>query len=129
MTDFTKTVTNSINCFGGAPSNKWNAYNWNAFLWGEGTADVTVTIGKTFGNSLTPSSTFSESINAFKTLSNSLSPTFGISSEYLIDGQGYSYVFIPNVTNGYQRVTVTYSSGVAASSTWSSGTAASTTWS
>ncbi len=53
MTAFSKTVTNSLNIFG-CPSDKWNVFNWNAFLWGSGTTDLPVQVRHLVTNTLTP---------------------------------------------------------------------------
>lgn len=39
MTDFSKTISESIRSFGGGPTSKWND-TWNAFKWGAGTYNV-----------------------------------------------------------------------------------------
>ena len=41
MADFAKTISNSINLFA-SPADKWGDWNWNAFLWGAGTAAAVV---------------------------------------------------------------------------------------
>ncbi len=53
MTAFSKTVTNSLNFFG-CPSDKWQAFNWNAFIWGSGTADLPVQVRHLVTNALSP---------------------------------------------------------------------------
>lgn len=50
MADLSQTITNAVNCFGMGASSKWGA-NWGEFLWGEGTNDVAVDVGKLITNS------------------------------------------------------------------------------
>ena len=129
MADFTKTITNSINCFGPAPSNKWNAHDWNAFLWGEGNTDHIVNVGKVISNTLAMTDSLSAENGFFRTLNNTLTVTSDNSSEGLRDSDGYSYVFISNVTNAEQRTSASWTQGTRDTETWTSGTATSTAWS
>ena len=127
MTDHSITVANSLNLFGVAPSDKWNAYAWNAFLWGEGTADLGVAVVHLISNSLTLSDAYGKGVT--KLVSETLSVTGDMSSEVLFDAEGYRYVFPDRTTEGEERDFSTWTSGTAASATWTSGTVTSTTWS
>ncbi len=73
MTAFTKTVSNSLNIFG-CPSDHWNAFTWNNFNWGSGTADLPVQVRHLVTNTLSPTE---DSIgHAVRHLvTNALSPT------------------------------------------------------
>lgn len=128
MANYSKTVSNSLRLFGVAPSSKWGAYNWNAFIWGEGTTDLTTIIEKWLSNAVTPSSTVSISLFFAQTISNTLSVTSDMGSETLTDGAGYNYVIgnaseledrsLPNWTD-QTRDTETYTTVSNASTTWS----------
>ncbi len=127
MADFTKTISNSLNSFGGI-TNKWNSYNWGSFIWGEGTADLIVDVIKVISNALTPDSDISQT-EVFLLLSNSLSTTDELSDVNLRDPVGYYYVFPSNTTNHKRTAIPSYTSGSNPSSTWTSGAAASGSWS
>lgn len=130
MADFTKTMTNSLNLFGGAPSNKWASYNWNAFIWGEGTADFAVSFLKILDSgAITPSDAYIINVDFSKSLTNSLSVDADMGSETLRDSAGYLYVYPNNVTEAESRSFASYTSGSDASNSWSSASVSSVTWS
>lgn len=129
MANLTITITNSIRCFGPAPSDKWNAYNWNAFKYGEGTVDLAVNVGKFLSNSITTDNALTIVTNINKVITNTIAMTSENASEGLKDSDGFSYVFVSNTTNGESRSFSTWASGTANAPTWASGTAGSTTWS
>lgn len=128
MADFSKTISNSVNLFGGSPTSLWNAWNWNAFRWGEGTADLPVAVMHLIGESLSLDS----GIGKFDTahlISESLSPDSAMDSEYLTDGSGYNYVFPSDVTNHQDQAIASYTVGSNPSNSWSSAAAGGTVWS
>lgn len=129
MANHTITITNRINCFGPAPSNKWNAHSWNAFVWGEGNTDLISAYDKILANavSLANAVTLESTINL--TISNSIAITSDNLSEGLTDGSGYSYVFISNTTNAEERPVTTWTRGTPDTETWTSGVVTTTTWS
>jgi len=151
MADHNITISNSLNTFGPAPSDVWNAWNWNAFKWGEGTADLQVFVNLIVNTSdlaptsamslhwgfyisiadasLTPTSSIDAYLYTSITISNALSPTADMYSESLTDGSGYSYVFASNVTNAEDGTTPTYTSVSDGTGTWTAVSAATTTWS
>lgn len=127
MADFNITISNRLNCFGAAPTDKWGAHNWNAFLWGEGTADLVVLVNKIIiSESLTLTDAWTKSLSHL--ISETLTPLADMGSEGLRQGD-WSYVFVSNTTEGEQRDFPTWSSGTAGSTTWTSQAAGSTTWS
>jgi hypothetical protein len=121
------TITNRLNVFGPAPSNKWADYLWNSFNWGEGTADLQAFVLKTLSNSIAPDS--SASLGLVHPISNSLAPTTAMGSERLKDGSGYDYVFPDDTTEGEDRDFPTWTEPGAAASTWTPATDPSTSWS
>lgn len=127
MADFTKTISNSVNTFGGI-TNKWNERNWGAFKWGEGTNDLPVDVMHLISEALAPDSGISERV-VLHLISESLSPTSDISYEALTDGSGYFYVFPSGQTNHENQAIPSYTSGSSPGSTWTSATAGSTSWS
>lgn len=68
MADATMVIANAFNLFGLAPSDLWNAYNWNAFKWGEGTADSIQYINKNIANTSTYDSSLAK--NTDKNIAN-----------------------------------------------------------
>jgi hypothetical protein len=129
VADFTVTIANSLNVFGPAPSNKWNAWAWNAFRWGEGTADLAVSVGKVIGNSLALSDSATPVTAFFVNVSATLTLASDMGSERLTDAAGYAYVFPSDTTEAENRDIPDWSTSTAATPTWSSATAGGTSWS
>ena len=127
MAALTITVTSTVRCFGVAPSNKWNAYNWNAFIWGEGTADLPVVFGKLITNAQASDTALTK--QPYKLISESISSSGETSSERLRDGAGYSYVFPNNTTDAEERDIPSWAAGAAGSTSWSSQAVTTTAWS
>lgn len=150
MADYNVTINNSVNTFGPAPSNLWNAYNWNSFLWGEGTSDLAVYVNLIVNTSsfsldsaitqywgfyisisdasLVPTSSVDIYFATGITISETLSPTADMYAETLGDGSGYNYVFGVS-TNAENRPPSTYTEASDPSTTWVAASAATTTWS
>ena len=108
MADFSKTISNSVNAFGIAPSNKWNVFNWNAFTWGEGTSDLIV-----FIDHMLISEGFSVATDISLNFTVKNRNTFSIGTEIsdlrLNDGTGvFQKVFPGNVTNATDRIETSY---------------------
>lgn len=130
MADLTKTVSNSLNLFGGSPSTKWGSdqpMTWGTSKWGEGSSPMIRLYFKTITNSQPLSDAFSK--GAAKVVLQDLVFTEDLSSESLGSGNGYSYVFPKPSTNAEDRSTPTYTDVSAGSTTYTSLTVASTTWS
>lgn len=130
MTDYNVSINNSMNLFGPAPTDLWNAYAWNAFLWGEGTADLQVIVTKVIENSsgVSLDSSVSTSLSIYLTISNTLTPVADMHSESLYNG-GWSYVFASNTTDGESRYFPSYTEASAQSTTWASAAVSATSWS
>jgi hypothetical protein len=127
MTDFSVTFTVGINCFGIAPSNKWGAHNWNAFLWGEGTKDLETRVQKLISESVAPDTTITKDHR--HPITETLSVSGDLGAESLSDGSGYLYVFPDRTTDGEQRDFPVYTSGTAQSTSFACQAAGSTVWS
>jgi len=127
VADFTITISNSLSVFGPAPSDKWGAFNWNEFLWGEGTIDLAVAVSKTLSNSLVLTDAFQKTPN--RVIQNVLTVDADMGSERLSDAAGYDYVFLSNTTEAEDRATPSWASAAAGASTWTSATAGNTNWS
>lgn len=127
MANFNITISNSLNFFGPAPSNKWNQYNWNSFLWGEGTTDLAVSAVKVITNDLAPTDAVAKS--AHRVFAEELFATADMGSETLRDGEGYYYNFPDRTTEAEDRDFPDWSQQSASSTSWASQAAASTSWS
>lgn len=128
MTDFTQTVNESLNVFGGAISDNWNAYNWGAFKWGEGTNTIIVDTDNYIAESEAPTDSI-DSLDSIVVIPESISVAGDPTSETLSDGSGYDYVFPSNQTNHENQSLATYTAGSNPNNSWSSANAGSTTWS
>jgi hypothetical protein len=133
VADHVISISNSLNLFGPAPSTKWGegspyTMTWGTSKWGEGTEDLIVSVEKYLGNEITASDAyFKEAAHAVNF--GEISSTFEMSSESLLDGSGYYYVFRKPSTDAENQVITTYASGSVASVTWTSGTVSATSWS
>lgn len=140
------TVTNSVRAFGGGPSSLWNAYNWNAFKWGDGTVKIPDRITKQISNSLTPDSAryfrfvhlvavdpltvdSARFVRFKKLIANEISPTGDSTGQYVFDAAGYYHVQPGGTTNNNDRVDSTWAAATRTAPVWAAGTASSTTWS
>jgi hypothetical protein len=134
LADYSVSISNSINCFGPAPSTKWGVgsvytMTWGVSKWGEGTIDLethterTITMQSlTFGGGLM-------SLEPIKVLSNTFDFTSETTSEDLRTANGYYYQFTRPTTDAESRNQSTYTTGSAGSTLYTSGSAASTPWS
>lgn len=126
MTAYSMTVTNSVNMFGIAPPNMWNDYQWGAFLWGEGTADLITRTTKVLANSVAGASAVYKT--PMHVISNSLTPSADMGAEYVRQGS-YYHVFPDRTTDAESRDTPTWTAASSTAPTWTSAAAGSTTWS
>ena len=133
MADFTKTVSNTLNVFGPAPSTKWGTgtpytMTWGTSKWGEGTEDLVVLPGKFIGNSLAPTSEISSKDFFHLVDMGSLSPTSETVTETLSSGI-WDYVFVSNTSDADDRSFASWTDDTSASTSWTDDTSPSTTWS
>lgn len=129
MADLTITISESLNVFGPAPSNKWNEYNWNAFFYGEGNNAIAVSYEFLNSETLTPSDAFTTVSDFEYSFSETLTPSEAVSGERLSDPDGYSYIFTGGTTNAASATVAPYTSGTFGTGTWTSSTVTTTTWS
>lgn len=133
MADFTKTITNSIQCFGAGPSSQWGVMQWNSggtYKWGEGTVEIQQDFAKVLSpKTLTLSDTLSLVVDFNVTLSESLPSDFEASDETLSDQAGYSYVFRLPTTNAEDQIITSYTTDPDESTSYASLTVATTVWS
>jgi hypothetical protein len=132
MADHIITISNSINSLGPAPSTKWGSgspytMTWGTSKWGEGTQDLIVEMIKLITNTVTPSDALFNSID--KVVGNDLTVTSETTSEELLSGNGYFYLFPLPTTDAEDRNLSTYTSGTAAATTYIPASQPSTSWS
>lgn len=102
MADLQQNISNTVNIFGQGPTNKWNAHNWGAFLWGEGNTDMIHGIYKFISNDTNFSTEPVKEAGAF--IDNALSCDAAVGSIEQIDNARYRYVFVPGSTNAIDRI-------------------------
>lgn len=145
MTDFAKTIANSLNALGGGVTRKWNAFLWGTF-WGEGSigfAERLVT--HQFSSPCTVATI--EHFDVLHGLENAqgtdtgfvFGPIVMIGSSLtlqsnpddmrLLDGAGYTYVFPSGASDLLDRDFPIYTSSAANLSTWTTSTVGTPTWS
>jgi hypothetical protein len=121
------TVSSSFRVFG--DTSRWQAYNWQAFKWGDGTRDLEVNPTKVVDNSLAPTDNSLTEVLWSRTIENSMAVNADMYSEELKDEAGYKYIYPNNVTDLEQRFEPTFTSGAVATSSWTTAAGSSTTWS
>lgn len=134
MADFLKTITNSVNLFGGEAATKWGSalgapYTmvWGTTKWGEGTYTIIINIGKTVRESTTISEAHFKSVGFQRTITALVVPADNISIERLSLGI-WNYVFTSDTTNASDRTQASYVSGAGHTATFTCQAAGSTTW-
>ena len=131
MADFTKTISNSVNAFGGGPSSKWGEANypytftWGTTKWGEGTFSIVFSVEKLIENSTAPDTTLIFEVE--KLVSEAFTASGDMSGEALSDGL-WNYVFTSDTTEGEQRDSANWSDTSQASTSYTCIAAASTIW-
>lgn len=150
MTAYSMTMSAAIVTFGGAPTDKWAAYNWNAFKWGDGTN----TIPKTIRMAVDPTNLSVASTAAINWrfvhllagetilpagatvnfqhrigLSETLTSSDILEHAYIQDPNNYFRVFPEAVTDLTLRSNPTWTQAASAAAAWSTATAGTTVWS
>lgn len=130
MADLAVSITNSINCFGPAPSTKWGSghMTWGSSKWGEGSVDHITEVEKVLAESIALSGGVA-SLNPDKAIANSLDFTSETTSLDLRTANGYFYLFVRPTTDADLRNQASYTQASLGSTTYSSTIATSTTWS
>ena len=123
MADLQTTISNAVSTFGPAPPSRWNAYNWGSFVWGEGTADLAVSVLKVFLESISLDDVLTKELG--RQITNELVPSSDASLEALSQGDYYR-LFAGGTRNAESRVETSWSTDTSTSPTWTQGTASST---
>lgn len=131
MANFTKTITNSVNLFGGSRTSKWGSavlpytMTWGTTKWGEGTFSLVFSVQKVITNSLSPTTDLSKGVR--KIITNTFSAAGAMTSEILTNGT-WRVVFVSDTVNVQDRDSATWASGAANSASYTCAAAGSTTW-
>lgn len=133
MANFTKTITNSINCFGNASTQKWGSSGlypmvWGSSFWGENRVLTQFSFGITVTNTVALDSLI-YSKDFKKALANTFDFVFSPSDEELSESKGYYKVFPRPDTNAENRSLPTYTEINATSPTYTKVTATTAVWS
>jgi hypothetical protein len=121
------TVAETVRCFGGAPTSLWNAYQWGAFKWGEGTASMVV--GAFVGVSEAQASTSAVQNAPAVAVSEAVTTAGTMVSGFIRDEAGYYRIFSNDTPDGEQRDTPTWTAGSTTTPTWTSAAATAASWS
>lgn len=129
MADFTQTIENSINVFGPADTNKWNAITWGTHNWGYGDDDLQTSIFKVLDSgTITLTNEIEKSVGFIRTFSQSMTVTGDMTFEGLTDNAGYSKLD-KGVSNYEDRYFPEYTEATRPDATYTAGTGNSTSWS
>ena len=107
MADFTQTINNTIEIFGGKQTS-----NWGVMLWGEkwayGTNELLITIGKVLDSTITLTDQISDlSVGFFQTISNTITVDADMYLERLTDSNNWSKLWGAS-TNAESRPATSY---------------------
>lgn len=105
MADLSKSISNSIRCFGGSPTTKWGSgmpMVWGTSKWGEGSVSIPLEYMISISNSLVPDSALI--FQTQKMITNSMGVSAETTSEVLSKGV-WAYVFVSDTTNAENRDT------------------------
>lgn len=127
MADFTKTITNGLNIFGGKPPSLWGSAVFGTDYWGFGSRDQITTVYKLFSESLT----LSDQIFTVSTIRLTFTATLVVSGDQAaqmkIDLAGYKYVFGVD-QNAENRPLTSYNSVAGQTTSYTTVTNTQTSW-
>jgi hypothetical protein len=126
MSDYTKTITNSVRVFGGASTDKWNSMTWGTNYWAFGDLNVVLGVGKVISESISLSDSLAKSPT--KVIAVSVSVAGDMSSETKQDSAGYYFVFGTG-TNAENRPMTSYNQVSDNTTSFTSLADTSTSWS
>lgn len=134
MADFTKTITNAIQCLGDSPSSKWGTgtpytFTWGVSKWGESTQDLISYFDKLVDNSIGSDSSVSLFVDFNMSVSNALACISETYSEYLRTGNGYYYYFVAPATDAENRNLTSFTLSNGPTTAYTSLSVSATSWS
>lgn len=128
MAEVAVTVAERVNLFGGAPSNKWGAHLWGAFLYGEGNTNAAFGLGIGVAE-FQDFSTSDVGVAPVLIISEQLSLIGSLGNFYLLDQNGYYHVFSDNTTDGEGRDDPTWTATSSGTASWAAQSMPTVTWS
>jgi hypothetical protein len=102
MSDYSMTVSNSFELFGGAQTTKWDEFNWGEAVWGQGTLGVASDFTKIISEALVIIDDVENYVNFYLEYNNNLVMAFETSNETLYN-DGWAYEFAAPSTNAENR--------------------------
>ena len=126
MADFTKTISNSINCFSLEPATKWGEANWGTGFWGYGSNTIPLDVVKYINNSFTTDDTLVKGYE--KVMSEALTLDEDLIEQTLQDGNGYYYVFPRPAIDADDRNNGVFTEVDSDSTTWTDDSDSTTSW-
>jgi hypothetical protein len=133
MADFVVSISNSINCFGPAPSTKWgtgtNTMTWGSSKWGEGSADLISESEKILSVQSIVIMGGVASLSPNKLISDTFELLSETTSQDLRTANGYYYFFVKPTLDPEQRNQSTYTVASVSATTYTTAPVTSITWS
>lgn len=148
MANWTQSISDTIDFFGIEPTTKWNEFLWGTGKWSYGNFAAPMNVGSVsptqneaatdgyFFNVATGIDNYgSEALTDIFTSNQAISQSESLSfsgtglSEYLLTGNGYTYVFPGPSTDAESDNESTYTAGSRPTTTYTSGVTAGGSWS
>lgn len=127
MTDYTKTLTDTLRVHGPQPTSKWGTMLWGE-NWGIGTELQTDVDKGALSGTITLDDSYTRSIS-LATLTGTISLSGALNDLNLADSNGYSYVFTYPTNDSEDRANTTYTKASTQGTSWTEGSEAGTSWS
>lgn len=103
MAELTQNIANSLNLFGGAPSNKWGDFLWGQFFWGEGNNEILLSFTKVLSNDLQLADNYQHVGNFLRNVGETLVFAAAVDLVQKQDPAGYFYVTPDRTTDFEER--------------------------
>lgn len=127
MADFTQTINNTLEVWGGEAASRWGTMLWGE-KWAYGSGDLAVHIQKYLDETLTLTGgdpVFGFYIN----VDNTLTTSGDLSGQYLIDMDGWYLFFDGTSNNAESRLFTPYTDATDITTSYTTATDITTTWS
>lgn len=127
MADFTQTISNTVECWGGQAAQRWNSMVWGTNVWafGDGALTLLLDYGQLVSNTVTVTDAYTKS--PFKLISNTMIVSGDLASETIQDGNGY-FILFGEAKNAENRVRTTYTQIADQTSSYTTFVNTSTSW-
>lgn len=128
MADFTKTVTNSIQCFSLMPPSLWNSFNWGTGYWGYSQNSTVIDITKFFAQTIVTGDAIAQ-LDTIKVYNNIIQSTNAIVGVQKQDAEGYYYTAPDDTTELLNRSITNYTEETSPTTVWTEEMSPTTSWS